>query len=140
MTRVALVSCVKSKQMTFAPACELYTSDLFRKMRDYARANADDWFILSAEHGLLHPDHVIAPYEKTLNRMPVRERLAWAERVKQQLLEVLPEGAEIIILAGERYREHLIPFLKQNGFLVSVPMDGLSFGRQLQFLKGSETD
>ena len=39
--RVALVSCVKSKQDSPAPAGELYTSPLFRSFRRYAEANAD---------------------------------------------------------------------------------------------------
>ena len=52
--RVALVSCVKSKQDSPAPAGDLYTSPLFRSFRRYAEANADVWYVLSAEHGLLH--------------------------------------------------------------------------------------
>lgn len=79
--RVALVSCVKSKKATPAPAGELYTSALFQSLRTYAQRNADAWFILSAEHGLLDPQKVIAPYEKTLNRMGKTERDAWARAV-----------------------------------------------------------
>jgi hypothetical protein len=133
-TRVALVSCVKSKRSEPAAACDLYTSPLFRHLRGYAEANADAWYILSAEHGLLRPDHVVAPYERTLNNMNRTDRLAWAERVRRQLLEVLPTGAEVIVLAGERYRSELIPFLRAHGFSVRVPLEGLSFGRQLQRL------
>jgi hypothetical protein len=66
-TRVALVSCVKSKRSAPTPACDLYTSPLFRHLRGYAEANADTWYILSAGHGLLRPDQVVAPYERTLN-------------------------------------------------------------------------
>jgi hypothetical protein len=133
--RVALVSCVKSKRETAAAACDLYTSPLFRALRGYAEANADTWYILSAEHGLLRPDQHIAPYERTLNTMRQPERLAWAERVQQQLLRALPPGAEVIILAGMPYRENLVPFLREHGFSVRVPLEGLSFGRQLQRLQ-----
>lgn len=133
--RVALVSCVKSKQARAAPACDLYTSQLFRYLRGYAKANADCWYILSAEHGLLRPEQVIAPYERTLNKMGKVERLAWAERVQRQLLDVLPSGAEVIVLAGERYRSDLVPFLTAHGYNVSVPLEGLPLGRQLQRLK-----
>lgn len=138
-TRVALVSCVKSKQASAAPAGDLYTSQLFRSLRAYAEATADSWYILSAEHGLLRPDQVISPYERTLNNMRKNDRLAWAVRVQQQLLGVLPSGAEVIILAGERYREDLVPFLRRRGFPVSIPLEGLSFGRQLQRLKELST-
>jgi Family of unknown function (DUF6884) len=79
--RVALVSCVKSKQDSPAPAGDLYTSPLFRSFRRYAEANADVWYVLSAEHGLLHPDQIVATYERTLNAMRKSDRLAWARRV-----------------------------------------------------------
>src|SRR5690606_19437005 len=110
ITRVALVSCVKSKRASAAPASELYTSQLFRSLRGYAEANADTWYILSAAHGLLRPTQVVEPYERTLNNMRKADRLAWADRVKRQLIEVLPTEAEVILLAGERYRGDLIPF------------------------------
>lgn len=134
-TRVALVSCVKTKQKADAPARDLYTSALFRGMRRYAEQNADAWYILSAKHGLLGPREVVAYYEQTLNDMPVADRLAWAERVEQALLKVLQPRAEVIILAGKRYRENLVPFLEQHEFSVTVPMAGLAFGLQLRWLK-----
>jgi len=133
--RIALVSCVKSKQSVPARASELYTSALFRALRRHAEVSADAWYILSAEHGLLRPDQVIAPYERTLNRMSKRDRLSWAERVQKQLSDVVPPRAEVLVLAGERYRTDLIPFLRERGHTVSVPLEGLSFGRQLQRLK-----
>ena len=67
--------------------------------------------------------------------MPTRERLAWAELVQLQLLELLPTGAEVILLAGLRYREEIVPFLRERGFSVSVPLEGLPIGKQLQRLK-----
>jgi hypothetical protein len=66
------------------------------------------------------------------------DRRIWAASVQEQLLEVFPENAEVVILAGMRYREHLVPFLRERGFMVSVPMQGLSIGRQLRFLKLDE--
>ncbi len=134
-TRVALVSCVKKKRDSAAPACDLYLSQLFRGLRRYAETHADAWYILSAEHGVLPPDQVVEPYERTLNTMPKCERLAWAERVGQQLLELLPSDAEVILLAGLRYREEIEPFLRERGFSVSVPLEGLKIGQQLQRLK-----
>lgn len=133
-TRIALVSCVKSKGTAASPARELYTSNLFRGLRAYAEAHADAWYILSAEHGVLRPDDVIAPYEKTLTKMPKRDRMAWAGRVQTQLLEVLPPGADVILLAGSRYREGIESFLRQRGFSVSIPMERLGIGKQLQWL------
>ena len=56
--------------------------------------------------------------------MPKRDRVAWAERVQRQLLELLPAGAVVVVLAGDRYREGVVPFLESHGFTVEVPMDG----------------
>lgn len=131
---VALVSCVKSKRDHAARAEDMYVSTLFQGMREYAQKNADAWFILSAQYGLLEPDEIILPYERTLNKLPKSDRLAWAGGVGSRLLNILPAKASILMLAGERYREYLIPFLTSHQFAVEIPMDGLSFGRQLNWL------
>lgn len=73
-TRVALVSCVEAKRTSAAPARDLYTSPLFRALRAYAIEHADTWYILSAEYHLLRPEKIVAPYERTLNAMPKRDR------------------------------------------------------------------
>ena len=134
-TRVALIPCGKHKRDSASPARDLYQSQLFRGLRHYAETHADAWYILSAQHGVLRPEQVVEPYERTLNTMPKRERLAWAERVQMQLLELLPVGAEVILLAGLRYRVEIVPFLRERGFSVSVPLEGLPIGNQLQRLK-----
>lgn len=103
-------------------------------MRAYAEHAADAWYILSAEQGLLDPERVTAPYEKTLNRMSAADRREWAEQVQSQLVAVLPHGADVVMLAGERYREGLVPFLEARGHNVVVPLAGLSLGRQLSKL------
>jgi hypothetical protein len=135
VTSIALVSCAKKKRQKRAPARDLYLSELFRRYRAYATANADRWYILSAKHGLLNPDQVIAPYECTLNAMSAQERRAWAVRVQQQLRQCLQPGTEVIILAGTRYREGIEAFLTANGFAVRVPFKGLGIGRQLHQLQ-----
>ncbi len=134
-TRIALVQCVKQKRDSAAPARNLYLSQLFRGLRHYAETHADAWYILSAEHGVLRPQQVVEPYERTLNTMPKRERLAWAERVQHQLLDLLPVDSEVILLAGLRYREDIELWLRNRGFPVFVPLRGLRFGEQLQRLK-----
>lgn len=133
--RIALVSCVKTKRPTRSPAGDLYISPLFKGLRAYATANADSWYVLSAEHGLLRPDEPVDPYERTLNGMPRSARLEWARRVHAQMLATLPAGAEIVMLAGVNYRADIVPFLRSHGFSVTIPFEGLPFGKQLQKLK-----
>lgn len=132
--RLALVSCVKMKASGPRPAKDLYVSPLFRALRTYAEATADKWYILSAEHGLLHPETIVAPYERTLIRMRAADRQNWADRVEAALVLILHPGDEVIMLAGERYRERLLPWLLQRNVGVEVPLNGLKMGQQLQRL------
>ncbi len=79
-TTIYLVSCVSRKRELACEARDLYVSEFFCKARRYVEASGCPWFILSAEHGLVAPNQVIAPYECTLNRMRVADRRAWAEQ------------------------------------------------------------
>lgn len=138
--RIALVSCVKRKQALAAPARDLYVSALFRSMRRFAQSNADRWFILSAEHGLVAPETVIEPYERTLNRMAAQERRVWAARVLESLdCEVSP-GDSVVILAGARYREGIVRPLRERGINVELPLEGRRLGEQLQWLNSQVRD
>lgn len=131
---VYLVSCVSKKKSRPAPARDLYVSDWFVKARTYVEATGCTWFILSAEYGLVNPDQIIEPYEKTLNTMPVSERRKWADRVALQLAEVVPTARHVVFLAGQRYREFLKDRFHQQGIEVEVPMEGLRIGEQLSWL------
>ena len=135
MNTFYLISCVASKQSVPAPAQELYISALFTKARSYVKATGCAWFILSAEHGLLAPDQVIAPYEKTLNTMPIAARRIWSQRILQQLEAFIKPGDRVIFLAGTRYREFLAKGLAQRGVQVKTPLEGKRIGEQLQWLK-----
>jgi cytoplasmic iron level regulating protein YaaA (DUF328/UPF0246 family) len=132
MAKIICISCVKSKRNRRSKASDLYTSPLFTKMLEYAKAQAPSRiFILSAEHGLLELDDEIEPYEKTLNTMKKAERQQWATKVLAQLRTKTDlQSDEFIFLAGNRYRELLTPHIKR----FSVPMENLSFGRQLAWL------
>jgi Family of unknown function (DUF6884) len=111
MTRVAFVSCVKTKSATPVPAEHLYTSPWFRMAREYVRRNADRWFILSAEHGLLDPTTMTRPYDTTLNSMGAMDRRAWVNGVIAQMKAQDVRGRRLLILAGQVYRSGLMQFL-----------------------------
>jgi len=135
-----LVSCVGKKGAIATRARDLYASDWFRKARTYVEASQLPWFILSAEHGLLAPDEVISPYEKTLNRMGVAERRGWAKRVIAQMDSKLPTCDEIVLFAGARYREFLMDYLGRRAQRVVVPLEGLRIGEQLAWLNRHKPD
>ncbi len=67
--------------------------------------------------------------------MGVGERKSWAKNVMSDLAKIVTPGSEVVFLAGVKYRENLIQPLKKMGSKISVPMEGLSFGNQLKWLK-----
>ena len=75
---VFLVSCVGKKGREVCPAKDIYLSDWFKKARAYVEQTPDaPWFILSAEHGVLASDELVAPYNKDLREMSRAERREW---------------------------------------------------------------
>ena len=107
IAKVYLVACASKKRAQPAPAQRLYDSSLFNKSVQLARLRGDCWYILSAKHGLLSPSEVVEPYDETLKRMSNAKKLAWAERVFQQLLRATQPGDRLVFLAGNDYRKHL---------------------------------
>lgn len=133
MSAIVLLSCVKSKRDHLCKAGEMYTSDLFQKMMAYAQSlSPKSIFILSAKYGLLSTDTIIDPYEQTLRSMTKVARRRWAQDVVSELRKYCDLDTDnFVLLAGVPYRENLVPHLKHY----EVPMDGLGFGLQLQWLK-----
>jgi hypothetical protein len=131
--KIVLISCVKSKLGLPDQAKDLYISTLFKSNLAYAKSlKPDAIYILSAKHGLLELDQVIAPYEMTLNKFSESEKKAWAKRVLTDLSQKADlQKDQFIFLAGLNYRKYLVPALKN----VDVPLEGLAFGQQLQELK-----
>ena len=140
MKYVFLVSCVKEKQKCPAPARELYLSTLFKKSRKLVEATKCPWFILSAKHGLLHPDEVICPYNETLKDKSPAERGEWEEKVKAQMDDNLPDAEAVVVLAGKNYYECLKTYLKERfgPANVKIPMKGLKIGQMLSWLDNAE--
>jgi len=132
--KLGLVSCTKSKRNCSCKAYEMYSpSTLFKKAYCYATKNYDIVTILSAKYGLLLPDDEIEPYNLTLKTMTKQQRKDWASKVFKQMEERLDLGKieSAYFHTGREYREHLIPKLELTGAKCIVPLEGLSFGRQL---------
>lgn len=133
MGTIVLISCVKSKLTYRARAKDLYISDLFCKSLTYAQSlHPEAIYILSAKYGLLDLEQVIDPYELTIRDMSTVEQRAWAKRVSSALrLKADLQSDQFVLLAGMYYRKYLIPALAN----CVIPMEGLSFGEQLHWLK-----
>jgi len=121
---VYLISCVSAKAALPSPAKDLYLSPWFRKAIAYALSQSHSEgliFVLSAKHGLVALDQLVAPYNLSLNDMPVAARQEWAAGVYSQIQAAgLSQDQRFVFLAGLRYREFLAPLLAGGGAQVSV--------------------
>jgi len=134
MATLFLVSCVAEKTTEPSNARELYISPWFVAARSAVEATGEPWYILSAKHGLLHPDTVTAPYDSCLDWMPVEERRDWGERVSQKLRAVPGTFERVVVLTTPRYREFLMETLHELASEVATPLDGMSEEKQIALL------
>ena len=127
---VGLVGCASQKLQRPAPARELYVSQLFKKASAYAELTCDRWYILSAKHGLVHPDAIIEPYDMLLGTnhsttSRIQQRAAWVR--EQMAVEFAGlENVKFIALAGEQCRAALL----HSQWPSEVPMKGLGIGQR----------
>ena len=138
LRRIGLLGCVKAKAGEPRPAKDLYQSALFVGRRRFVERSCDEWWILSAHHGLVHPDAVLAPYDVTLKDAGREERRRWAAAVLTAVDQhIVPGPGEVFEFhAGAEYRDFgVTDGLRARGCEVENPTAGLGIGRQLQFYK-----
>jgi len=131
---IGLVACGRLKADRPLPARDLYTSPLFRAARAYAerRYGHECWLILSARHGLVHPDQILAPYQLSLRKLTAAEREAWGDRVAVELTDRFPPGTVLWFHAGALYRAAIAPVVAHR---VRAPLAGLGIGQQLAWYR-----
>ena len=139
MKNIAIIGCTSKKKSYPCKAVELYQeSTFFCKELKYAKnvIKADDIYILSAKHHLIHGSKVIEPYNVTLIGKPKAERTAWAEFSLSLILkEFNPSEDKLYLLCGTKYYEFLECGLKKNNFQYEIPLKGIGgIGKQLQWL------
>lgn len=130
MATIVLVGCGSQKSFGSAPARELYTGDLFRKARAFAEARSDAWYVLSALHGLVAPQTVIAWYDVSMASLSRVEREVWGLGVRRALRRVVGPEDRLLFLAGGDYEEAVSGFAN-----VEKPLAGLGIGQRKQWLK-----
>jgi hypothetical protein len=134
--RIGLVGCVKDKLARPSTAQELYVSSLFRGRRWYVEQTCDRWFVMSALHGVVEPDAILAPYNVTLVGTGRGARRLWAQETLVAIDQKLGDlrGHVFEIHAGSDYRDFgLTDGLVERGGVVVIPTLGLTQGRQLAF-------
>jgi hypothetical protein len=136
MKRIVLIGCGKLKLAEACAAKDLYVGRLFIARRDYAERSGHPWLIISARHGLVNPDHILHPYNKT---MPTQRHALerWAEKFKAQYLQLIRAGAEPVTLevhagadyvVGVRLAMFLFPIVT-----IEHPIFGMGIGEQISF-------
>jgi len=115
----------------------MYISSLFNYSIKYLNKRCDKVLILSAKYGLLELNEEIKPYNKTLNEMSKNDRINWSIKVLDELkIKTNLENDTFIILAGKKYREELVKYIRNY----DIPMKNLGIGKQLRFLKEDDTN
>lgn len=82
---VILLGSVGDRVNVPAPAKEVYREVAFQLSRLDAELSGSEWFVLSAEHGLMAPNEWMSPDSRTLADMEPGHRAVWASWVVSRL-------------------------------------------------------
>ena len=122
--RCVLIQCTNSKRSEPAMATNLYDeSAYYRKMRAYAKATGNKWYILSAKHGLLQPAEWVEPYDEF--GLTGSQAHTIASELKLKGID------EVEIIAGTKYTDPLIPELEAKGIDVIELCAGMAIGERM---------
>jgi|tagenome__1003787_1003787.scaffolds.fasta_scaffold20937099_2 hypothetical protein len=121
--RVVLIGSSGVTASTPRPAAELFESPGFVAARTRAVRSGARWFVLSARHGLLHPDDVATPSDDLLGDHTLGYRIAWGEWVAAQLAERMwLTGVVVEVHGGVDFAQPLRQPLGRRGAGVEIPL------------------
>lgn len=121
-----LVGCGLKKESSKRPAWELYKGPLYRSTLAYARATGEPWAILSAKHGVVTGDTVLKPYDARVEQLRGKSLLDWRDNVVDGLHELLPQGGQVVVLAGKEYAKPWAQMARSAGYEVLEPLANLT--------------
>jgi len=108
---ILIIQCGSRKLTDPSTAEDMYIGGLFITNKKYGEAAyPSNWYILSAQYGLMYPQQPIAPYDKVLKNSNDTELL---DKVKGQLGILAPE--RIDFLGSNVYAE----FLAKTGYPIT---------------------
>jgi hypothetical protein len=110
---VAIVGCSAIKAPLAAPAREFYRSPLFKAALAYAESRTEHVAIVSAMHGAVKLDQVVAPYDFKLSNLGKSDREDWGLRAINKLLpwyqpSRMAPPPVFLFLCGELYADALL--------------------------------
>jgi hypothetical protein len=123
--RVVLIGSSGSTATTPLPAAQLFESAGFLRAREFAAGSGHPWFVVTAKHGLLDPDDVVAPFDVQLGDQSIGYRNAWGEWVAAQLGDrLLLEGVTVEVHGGVDFAQPLRGPLTRRGAALDLQLPG----------------
>ncbi|NRQ50463.1 DUF7669 domain-containing protein [Aeromicrobium stalagmiti] len=118
---VILLGSVGERVNVPAPAKEVFREVSFQLSRLDAELAGSEWFVLSAEHGLLAPNEWMSPDSRTLADMEPEYRLVWASWVVTRLQSLVGclEGMFVRVDAPNAFVGPLFAHLQEAGAVVA---------------------
>jgi len=129
--KIVIAQCTDEKRSGRHMAKDLYmTSDLFKAQRRYAEAYADQWYILSAKYGLVHPLTRLTSYD-----MDISERDDDLHGQGESTIRGWGDNVDVEIIAGGDYLKRLEWYLEEYDIDYTVPFDGQRYGERIKSMK-----
>lgn len=127
-----LLGCVTSKRDEAAPARDLSTSALWHRRR-VAESSGKPWLVLSAEHGVVDPEQILAPHDRHLAAQTVAYQEAWGRDVVAHLRDRLGTLGDrrFELHAGAAYGDAIDEPLRREDAVLHRPLRGLTQGEHL---------
>lgn len=118
---VILLGSVGERVNVPAPAKEVFRDVSFQLSRLDSELSGSEWFVLSAEHGLVAPNEWISPDSRTLADMEPEYRVTWATWVVVRLQSLVGslDGMNVRVDAPDTYVGPLFASLQHAGAVVS---------------------
>jgi hypothetical protein len=125
---IILLGSVGERVNVPAPAKEVFREMSFQLARLEAEVSGSDWFVLSAEHGLLGPNEWLSPDSRTLADMDPDYRVTWASWVVARLESMVGSLDQMLVRvnAPNEFIGPLFTHLQDAGAVVSSGSVGLS--------------
>ena len=126
MTTTIVVGCGATKAPYPATVRYLYTGRMFLLARRAADADGRPWVVLSALHGFLTPDEVVAPYDYTVTTAADHDRL----------VQTIQATAHKVVGPVEAWcPDRYVSAIHAAGIAVAAqPLRGLGVGHQRTWL------
>ena len=118
---IILIGSIGDRVNVPAPAKEVFREVEFQLSRLDAELSGSEWFVLSAEHGLVAPNEWISPDSRTLADMDPDYRTVWASWVVARLASIVGslDGMIVRVDAPNHFTGPLFTDLQDAGAVVS---------------------